>query len=160
MSSTPEIALIAAMDRKRAIGKAGALPWHLLEDLQHFKRLTTGQTVLMGRKTFESIGKALPKRKNLVLTRDSNWQAPGAHVLSSLDEAMSTCESATLWVIGGGEIYRLAMPTATRLEITHVDTEVAAADTFFPEIPEGFRASEREQRFGAQLGFEFVRYQR
>jgi dihydrofolate reductase len=160
VSSTPEIALIAAMDRKRAIGKAGALPWHLPEDLQHFKRLTTGQTVLMGRKTFESIGKALPKRKNLVLTRDPNWRANGAQVVSSLDNALVLSESETLWVIGGGEIYRLAMPTATRLEITHVDTEVIAADTFFPEIPEGFRVSEREQRFAAEFTFAFVRYQR
>jgi dihydrofolate reductase len=160
MSSTPEIALIAAMDRKRAIGKAGALPWHLPEDLQHFKRLTTGQTVLMGRKTFESIGKALPKRKNLVLTRDLHWQANGAQVVSSLDNALVLCESETLWVIGGGEIYRLAMPTATRLEITEVDTEVTDADTFFPEIPEDFLVRQREHRVGAQFDFAFVRYQR
>jgi dihydrofolate reductase len=160
VTSNPEIAMIAAMDRKRGIGKAGALPWYLPEDLQHFKRLTTGQTVLMGRKTFESIGKALPKRKNLVLSRDSNWQAPGAQVISSLDSALSLCDGATLWVIGGGEIYRLAMARATRLEITHVDTEVIAADAFFPEIPEGFRVLERDHRQGAQFGFEFVRYQR
>jgi dihydrofolate reductase len=132
-----QVILIAAMDQKRAIGKAGTLPWHLPEDLAHFKRLTMNQTILMGRKTFDSIGKALPKRRNLVLTRNPEFNAPNAERIACITQALALAIDA-LWVIGGEEIYKLALPFATRLEITQIDTLIKDADAFFPAIPAEF----------------------
>ena len=123
------IALIAAMDRARAIGRGNAMPWHLPDDLKRFKAITTGKTVLMGRKTFESIGRALPKRRNIVLTRDPRFRAEGVQVVRSFEDALED----DLMVIGGGEVYALALPIATHLHLTFVDTQIAGADAFFPE---------------------------
>lgn len=127
-----EVVLVAAHDRRRAIGRGNALPWHLPDDLARFKALTTGGTVLMGRRTAESIGRALPKRRNLVLTRGA--QAPFAKqdVVGSLDAALAAVGDAPLFVIGGGEVYALALPQATRLELTLVDTCIEGADAWFP----------------------------
>jgi dihydrofolate reductase len=157
---TPTIALIAAMDRARAIGKNGALPWHLPPDLKRFKALTLGHTVLMGRKTFESIGKPLPGRRNVVLSRDPSFQRDGVEACRSLSAALRLCTSDTLWVIGGGEIYTLALPIAQRLEITHVDTEVTGADAWFPELPPEFNATTEFSGDLNGLGYQFCRWQR
>lgn len=127
--------LIVAHDLNRAIGVAGQLPWRLPDDLKHFKALTLGQTVLMGRKTFESIGRPLPGRRNLVLSRDPDWSAPGVAVVRELG-ALST--DTTLWVIGGGEIYALTLPLVRRIELTLVHTRVAQADAWFPPLPDTF----------------------
>lgn len=132
-----EIAIIVAYDRQRAIGHAGGLPWHLPDDLRHFKALTLGQRVLMGRRTFESIGRPLPGRENWVLSRDPSWSHPGAETLCDWRAALDRHHDGTLWVIGGGEIYRLALPQADRIEATEVDAAVPAADAWFPEIVEG-----------------------
>ncbi len=129
-----EIAIIVAYDRQRAIGHAGGLPWHLPDDLRHFKALTLGQRVLMGRRTFESIGRPLPGRENWVLSRDPSWSHPGAETLRDWRAALDRHHDGTLWVIGGGEIYRLAQPQADRIEATEVDAEVPAADAWFPPI--------------------------
>ena len=123
-----KITLIAALDMKRAIGRGGQLPWRLPDDLKHFKALTLGKTVLMGRKTFDSIGRPLPQRRNLVLTRDSNFAAAGVEVVRDLQGALED----DLMVIGGGEVYALALPLATTLELTLVQTVIADADAFFP----------------------------
>lgn len=133
-SGTPrgEVALIAALDRNRAIGRAGDMPWHLPDDLKRFKQLTLARTVLMGRKTALSIGRALPGRRNLVLSRVGDAPYPAQQTVRSLDEAIAACSAADLMVIGGGEIYTLALPFATRLYLTEVDAAVEDADTWFP----------------------------
>jgi dihydrofolate reductase len=138
-----KIALIAAMDKNRAISRAGALPWHLPDDLKHFKALTLGKTVLMGRKTFQSIGRPLPKRRNVVLTKDPSFGAEGVEVVHSLDDALLLDEE--IMVIGGGEVYALFLPLATHLHLTLVDTAIPDADTFFPEWnPAEWRETHRE----------------
>ena len=133
-----QLALIVAHDRQRAIGVRGALPWHLPDDLKHFKALTLEHSVLMGRKTFASIGRALPGRRNLVLSRDPGFAAPGVERVADLEAAIalaSPCE--LIWVIGGGEVYALALPLAHRLEVTEVATSVVSADAWFPPLPPG-----------------------
>ena len=130
------VTLIAALDRDFAIGKGNALPWRLPDDLRRFKALTLGKTVLMGRKTAESLGRALPGRRNLVLTRGGRAPFAGMHAVASLDEAsaVAAADGVGLCVIGGGELYALAMPVATRMQLTHVDTVVAGADAWFPRF--------------------------
>ncbi|MDE2406645.1 MAG: dihydrofolate reductase [Xanthomonadaceae bacterium] len=131
----PSLTLIAAVDRNFAIGKGNALPWHLPDDLQHFKALTLGKPVLMGRKTAQSLGRALPKRRNLVLSRTAAVPFPGMETVVSLEQALDrVAGSDELCVIGGGEIYALALPHATRLHLTLVDTVVEGADAFFPRV--------------------------
>ncbi len=125
-----KLTLIAAMDRNRAIGCNGSMPWHLPADLRHFKEKTLGHPVLMGRKTFESIGKPLPGRENLVLTRSRNFAAEGVTVLHSLDALKEREEE--IMVIGGGELYASLLPQARRMWLTRIDTAVAEADTWFP----------------------------
>ena len=127
---TREVVLVAALDRCRGIGRGGALPWHLPDDLARFKAITTGRTVLMGRRTAEAIGRALPKRRNLVLTRGASGSFAGMEPVGSFDEALQLA-GEDLVVIGGGEVYALALPHATRLDLTFVDADVGA-DTFFP----------------------------
>lgn len=130
-----EIVLIAALDGHRAIGRGNALPWHLPDDLKRFKALTLGRPVLMGRKTAESLGRALPKRRNLVLTRSGRVPFEGMQAVASLDAAIAHAQAdgaAELCVIGGGELYALALPRATRMHLTHVDTVVEGCDAFFP----------------------------
>ena len=128
------VALIAALDRNSAIGKGNALPWHLPDDLARFKALTLGRTVLMGRRTAQSLGRALPKRRNLVLTRGGRAPLPGMEAVATLDDALqcASIEGTEVCVIGGGEIYALALPVATELLLTHVHTVVEGADAFFP----------------------------
>ncbi len=126
------LALVAALDRRSAIGRGNALPWHLPDDLKRFKALTLGHPVLMGRKTAEAIGRALPGRRNLVLTRGTGLAIPGMETVPTLDAAIAAAGDAILMVIGGGEVYALALPLATHLHLTHVDTVVEGADAFFP----------------------------
>lgn len=133
-ATAPRIALIAAHDRARAIGRDNTLPWHLPDDLKRFKTLTMGGTLLMGRRTAESIGRALPGRTNLVLTRSTSPPCEGMRAVADLDQALSACVGDTLWVIGGEQVYRLALPRAEHLYLTLVDTEVPGADAFFPEV--------------------------
>ncbi|MDQ2070462.1 type 3 dihydrofolate reductase [Natronospira bacteriovora] len=127
-----EIVLVAAMARHHVIGRDGGMPWHLPADLAHFKRVTLNHPVIMGRKTFESIGFALPKRRNIVVTRNPEAEFPGAEVATSLEEALArVADSETVMVIGGGQLYREALPRATRLELTFIDAEIDG-DTAFP----------------------------
>lgn len=136
MTSPPEIALIAALDQARAIGRDNQLPWHLPDDLKRFKALTQNQTVLMGRKTAESLGRALPKRQNLVLSRQNAVPFAGMIRVPDLASALAQCDSERLWVIGGGEIYRLCLPLAQTMALTLVATRLQDADTWFPEWDE------------------------
>ncbi len=128
-----EISLIAAMDRNRLIGAGNRLPWRLPADLAHFKALTLGKPVLMGRKTFESIGRPLPGRENLVLSRDPAFAPEGVRVVRSIDEACAVASAAPeLMVAGGASLYALLLPRATRLCLTFIEAEFEG-DAWFPE---------------------------
>ena len=130
--STPIVTLIAAIAENGVIGNGNRMPWHLPADLKRFKALTLGKPILMGRKTFEAIGKPLPGRRNLVLTRAADFAAYGIEVVHSLEEALAACADAPeLMVIGGAEIYRLCLPRAQRMHITRVHAPVVG-DTRFP----------------------------
>jgi len=161
---SPELVLVAAIDRDGAIGRGNQLPWRLPDDLKRFKALTLGHAVLMGRKTAESLGRALPGRRNLVLTRSGRAPFEGMQAVASLDEAAAACEGPALMVIGGGELYALALPLAARLHLTHVDTRVEGADAFFPAFdatawrPVWREAHAADARHAC--AFEFVDYRR
>jgi dihydrofolate reductase len=158
------LSLIAALDRQRLIGAGGALPWRLPEDLRRFKALTLGKPVLMGRKTWDSLGRPLPGRRNLVITRQPGWQAAGADAAASLEAALTMCTDAPeIMVIGGAEIYRLALPLAQRLYLTEIDA-VFTGDAWFPELERTrWRESARATQFTAgppPLAYAFVQYDR
>ena len=134
------ISMIAAMSSNRVIGKENALPWHLPNDLKFFKESTLGKPVIMGRKTFESIGRPLPGRTNIIITRNKDFKVPGVTIVNSLDLAFEVAEGLVaskggneIMVIGGSEIYTQALPEARRLYITQVDAEIDG-DAYFPEF--------------------------
>ena len=132
----PHVSLIWAQANDGVIGDGGSIPWHLPEDLAHFRELTSGATVVMGRKTWDSLPerfRPLPGRANVVVTRQDDWTAEGAEGAGSVDEALRRHAGTAVWVIGGGEIYRQALPFAGRLEITDVDLDVAG-DTRAPGL--------------------------
>lgn len=132
---TPEIVIIAAVTTDGAIGRHGDLIYHIPADLRRFKALTTGHTVIMGRKTFESLPKgALPDRRNIVVTRNETYTAPGIETAASFDAAVSMVRGDTCFVIGGGQLYSEAIPHANRLELTQILTDCPEADTFFPYV--------------------------
>ena len=135
----PSVSLVVAMDEGGVIGRGGALPWRLPEDLKHFRRLTLGKTVLMGRKTWESLGKPLDGRRNWVLSRDPAFHAAGAEVFATLDRALAAHGEGELVVIGGAELYRQALPLARTLHLTRVHARVDGDTTFPPWSPAEFR---------------------
>lgn len=131
----PRIELVVAMDRVQAIGRGNALPWSLPDDLRQFKALTLGKPVLMGRRTAESLGRALPGRLNLVLTRRGRVPFEGMQAVDSVEAALAIAAGAgaeALMVIGGGELYAQSLPRAKCLHLTEIDTEIEGADTWFP----------------------------
>lgn len=129
------ISLIVAMDKNRVIGVENKLPWHLPSDLKRFKALTLGHHVIMGRKTFESIGKPLPGRTNVIVTRQQNYQAQGCKVVHSLDAAiMGSRGDGEAFIIGGAELYLQALPYADKLYITEIDLKVPKGDAYFPPL--------------------------
>lgn len=157
--------MIWAEARGGAIGREGQMPWHLPEDLAHFKRSTLGDPVVMGRRTWESLPerfRPLPGRENIVVTRDAGYEAAGATIASSLDEALAGLGEQRAWIMGGGELYRAAMPRATELLVTRIDLDVADADTFAPEIgPEWELRDGGEPLVAANgIGYRFERYSR
>ncbi|MGU5685540.1 MULTISPECIES: type 3 dihydrofolate reductase [unclassified Aeromonas] len=134
-----KISMIAAMAHDRVIGKDNQMPWHLPADLAHFKRVTLGKPVLMGRKTFESIGRPLPGRRNLVISRNPGYQAEGIEVVGSVEAALALLASSAveeLMVIGGGHLYAEMLPSADRLYLTQIDL-VVEGDTRFPAFDDG-----------------------
>lgn len=141
------IHMIVAMDKNRAIGVDGRLPWHLSEDLKHFKKITMGHAIIMGRKTFDSIGKPLPGRQNIVLTTGDYDDAQGINWVHSLDEALSMVHGDDAFVIGGSQIYRLSLPQADVLHLTEVDTVVEKADAFFPQYDTSEFSVEKETQW-------------
>lgn len=155
--------LIYARARNGTIGKDGQMPWHLPEDLAHFKRVTLGQPVIMGRKTWDSLPerfRPLPGRVNIVVTRQSDWHSAGAWRAASLDVAMRLCGDAPdAWIIGGAEIYRQAEPLASTAVVTEIDADFDG-DAFAPELGDSWQEIRRESHVGANgLPFSFVTYQ-
>jgi dihydrofolate reductase len=154
MSKT--ITLIAAMARNRAIGLDGRMPWHLPAELQHFKRFTLGKPIVMGRKTWESLGRPLPGRQNIVVTRQAAYRAEGVDVVNALEQAIEIADGQEVMLIGGGELYRQALPLATRMILTRVDCE-PKADTWFPEWnPAEWRAREEHYASDDRNAFAFA----
>lgn len=157
-SSDPaqSLTFVVAMGRNRVIGDGVGMPWHLPEDLAHFKRTTLGGTMLMGRTTFDSIGRALPGRRSIVITRDESWSADGVEVAHSITVGLELAGAVEVFVIGGGNIYEQMLPQADRIVLTEIDQEPAGS-VFFPEInADEWPEVSRDQRDG----FAFVELQR
>ena len=159
-----KLSLIAAMAHHRVIGKNNQLPWHLPADLRHFKTITTGKPIIMGRKTFEAIGKPLPHRLNVVLTTDQSWSAAGVRVAYNWEQALEACDSASeVMVIGGAQLYKQTLPIATHLYLTFIDAEIEG-DAYFPEwnpsewieIDRKFQSADQAN----QYAMEFINLQR
>jgi len=161
-SAGPRVYLVAAVAANGVIGANGKLPWHLPEDLKHFKALTLGHPLIMGRKTWESLGKALSGRENIVVTRAPGYDAPGASVASSLDGALALCAGEpTVFVIGGGELYSAALPLADGLVLTEIQRDYAG-DARFPRFDRSaWRETQRKPQTSADgLRFDFVLYEK
>ena len=154
----PEIVFVLARARNGVIGRDGDLPWRLPADLRHFKALTQGAPMLMGRKTFESLPGLLPGRRHIVLTRDAGWSAQGAEVVHSVDAAIAAAQGERLSVVGGAEIYALLLPHADRIELTEVD-DAPEGDTVVPPFdPAMWREDARKDHpaESGRPGFAFV----
>jgi dihydrofolate reductase len=159
---TTRIYLVAAVAKNGVIGAGGNLPWHLPEDMRHFKKLTLGHPVIMGRRTWESLGKPLPGRENIVISRKTGFEAPGASVAASLEAAIALCAGEPVaFVIGGAEIYAAALPLADGLVLTEIQRDYKG-DTRFPEWDrKAWRASQKETRTSDEgVRFDLVLYER
>jgi dihydrofolate reductase len=162
----PPVVLVVAMARRGAIGRANALPWRLPEDLRRFRALTLGHAVLMGRKTWESIGRSLPGRTNIVISRDRDWRGPGAETVGGLAAALALAAAAhpgrPAMVIGGAQIYALALPLAGRIHATEIELDVEGADAFFPALDAACwrRTGESARAVSDGLFYRFVDYER
>lgn len=164
-----EMVHVVAIDQQHCIGKGNDLPWHISDDLKHFKAITQGGVVVMGRKTLESMGRALPNRVNWVITRDPNWSFDGVKVAHSLEDALRhaavdaahSAQPNCLFIIGGGEIFKQSIDLADRLELTHVELDVQG-DAHYPAIPEQFKKVAAEQHIDDKTGiaFEFATYRK
>ncbi|KEZ77569.1 dihydrofolate reductase [Salinisphaera hydrothermalis] len=159
----PRISLIAAMDANGVIGASGGMPWHLPDDLRWFKQNTRDKPILMGRRTFESIGRALPHRRNMVLTRRADIEAADIETVDAFDAALArVAGAAELMVIGGAQVYTLALPYADRLLITRIDAEYTG-DTWFPAVDwRHWRliADDPRPPVGETPGYRFMTYER
>lgn len=166
------ISIIVAMDEKRGIGKDNKLLWHIPEDLQRFKKLTSGHPIIMGRKTYESIGRVLPNRTNIIVTRDQSYNIPGAIICHSLNEAIQKSEGILkpasqrgeraqddtkkeIFIIGGGQIFQQALPLASKLYLTIVEGNFDA-DTFFPDYSEFNKIVKREKKQNEHYKYSFL----
>ena len=150
------ITVLAAVGANLVIGREGNMPWHLSEDLAHFKATTMGHVMVMGRKTYDSIGRALPGRRTIVITRQAGWHAPSVEVAHSLPEALALAGPADVFVVGGSDVYRQAMPFADQMLLTEID-QSPEGDAFFPAFStEDWLETSRE----THDGFAFVTYER
>lgn len=164
-----EIVHVVAMDQQHCIGKGNQLPWHISADLQHFKAITQGGVVIMGRKTLESMGRALPNRVNWVITRDPSWRFDGVKVAFSIEDALNNAlpdvraseKPNSIFIIGGGEIFKQSIDIADHLELTHIELDVQG-DAHYPEIPAAFKKMATEKHIDDKTGiaFEFASYQK
>jgi dihydrofolate reductase len=164
MTGFSRVAIIAAVARNGVIGRRNRMPWHLPEDLKRFRQLTLGHAVIMGRRTFESIGWPLAGRSNIVVTRSPDWTRSGCHAAHSLEAALAAVrEREDAFVIGGAQIYALALPVASRLYMTEIERDFEG-DAFFPEFDRSvWREASRESRVldvAGGFGYQFVAYDR
>lgn len=153
------LSIIVAMTKERVIGYQNKIPWHLSEDLKHFKKITMGHPIIMGRKTFESIGHPLPGRENIVITRNKNYKAVGVTIVHGLEEALKN-KTGECFVIGGAEIYKAALPQADKLYLTLIHDQIKG-DTFFPpvDLENEFTVMAKEGPFVSAAGnltYEFI----
>lgn len=154
----PKISIIAAIGKNRELGKKNKLLWHIPDDLPRFKKLTLGHPIVMGRKTFESIGRPLPNRTNIVVTRDSSYEVEGVVVVHSIEKAIEEAkkkDKEEIFVIGGGQIYEQALPFADRLYLTIVDAQ-AEADTYFPDYSEFKKIISEEKNESEDLRYSYL----
>lgn len=163
------ISLIAAIGRNNELGKANTLLWDLPRDMKHFRDTTSGRTIVMGQKTFESLGRPLPKRRNIVLTKDENFHPEGVEIVYSTDELDELLKNTTskedeIFIIGGGQIYKIMIEKADRLYITHVDMEDKDAEIYFPTIDEKIWSKKKSEHFEKDeeniYNLEFAIYER
>jgi len=162
MSAMTNLTIIVATDSSNGIGINNTLPWHLPEDLAHFKRLTSGHPIIMGRKTFDSIGRPLPNRRNIVISRNAKWQHDGVERVASLQEALAlVAETAHAFIIGGGQIFEQALPLVGKLVITRIGRKYEC-DAFFPALSAGeWQEVAREDHVSAAgLPYAFITYNR
>lgn len=154
-----KLSIIVATDKRRGIGIENQLPWHLPEDLAHFKSTTSGHPIIMGRKTYDSIGRPLPKRRNIVISRNKEWNQSGVEAVNSIEQALSLLNEEQAFVIGGAQIYQQALPLAERLIVTEIQAEYAC-DAFFPVIdPHLWRESSRQSFISSNdLAYDIVIY--
>ncbi|MDQ2988311.1 MAG: dihydrofolate reductase, partial [Pseudomonadota bacterium] len=149
------ITLIVAIDAERGIGVDNTLPWRLPEDLAHFKRVTSGHPIIMGRKTFDSIGRPLPNRRNIVVTRNGAWRHDGVDAVASLADAVALAGAGDAFIIGGAQVFAESMDLADRLIVTEID-HTFACDTFFPPLEPGvWRETARERHHSDANGFDY-----
>jgi dihydrofolate reductase len=156
------LTIIVAFDRQRGIGIANQLPWHLPEDLAHFKRMTTGHPIVMGRKTYESIGRPLPNRRNIVITRNPDWRADGVEAAASIEDALRLLNGTPAFLIGGAQIFEQALGAADRMIVTEIDKNFDC-DTFFPPIDAARWEETSRERHHSEAngcGYAFVTYRR
>lgn len=147
------LSIVVAFDAKRGIGIDNKLPWHLPEDLAHFKRITTGHAIIMGRKTFESIGRPLPNRRNIVLTHNTDWKPDGVEIVHSLPAALELVGEEEAYIIGGAAIFEQALPLCHQLFVTEIHATIHC-DTFFPAI-EGWKETERTNHHSEKNAFDY-----
>jgi dihydrofolate reductase len=156
------INIIVASSKNRVIGKDNQLPWNLPEDLKHFKKLTTGNVVVMGRKTHQSIGKPLPNRLNVILSRDTKWYNPlgdNCVVCYSIEEVLERFKYRDLFVIGGSEIYNQFLKYANKIYLTHIDKDFEG-DSYFPELSDNWILTKTEPMDNAEYKFTYLEYDR
>ena len=157
-----KISIVVAASENLVIGYKNALPWHISEDLKHFKQITINHSVVMGRKTFESIGKPLKERRNIVISRDGTLKIEGAEVVNSLDEAIHRTKNENeIFIIGGEQIYKIAMPIATHMHVTKVYNNIKG-DAFFPAFDENEWKilTQKDSETSEGLKFSFIEYQK
>lgn len=146
------------MSKNRVIGDSNTLIWHLPEDLKRFKKLTTGNAIVMGRKTYESIGRPLPNRRNIIITRDKEYSVEGCEIVNSLEEAFLITGS-NCFVIGGGEIYKQSLNYAEKIYLTYID-KYFEGDTQFPEINSEWKEINKEDFESSEFNWSFIEYER
>jgi dihydrofolate reductase len=150
------ISAIAAMSENRVIGKGNQLPWHIPRDMKWFRKTTLGHPIIMGRKTFESVNKVLPGRENIIVSRQMDYQVPGGFVVSTLENALELCKGKAdeVFIVGGAELYRLALPQLDRLYLTQIH-QIIEGDAFFPEFSwDDFKLVSRED-YKEEYSFSF-----
>jgi len=149
------LTIIVATDAQRGIGINNTLPWKLPEDLAHFKRMTTGHPIIMGRKTFDSIGRPLPNRRNIVVTRNGQWSHEGVETVGSIEAAIALLDGAEGFVIGGAEIYKQSLQLADQLIITEI-AHTFECDAFFPELDASWQETAREEHVSEASGLKYA----